>query len=163
MILTIKRHVDDTDIYRALNVSSATFTDRGSSRSAGTLLRASFPEVSPLLLQKQFLHQSILLLLQETGDFSIGMVLNLVSTDSFEIQLSDGSFAELPIRYGGPGGDLIWLNGNPVLKEVEIGKPIGGRDDDDENFGPAQWIKLLRVWHSGIRQRDFFLVRGFCV
>jgi hypothetical protein len=116
-------YIDDTDIFRALNVP-----DKGSI-SPGALLRASFREVSPFLLQGQFLHKSTLLLLQDTESFSVGLVLNLPTTDTYTIELSDGSLAEFPIRYGGPGGDeessLVWLHSKDVLKRNGIGKAVG--------------------------------------
>jgi hypothetical protein len=154
-------YLEDSDIYRALNV----VIDQPPVK-AGTLLRGSSLQVSPFLFQNQFFHKSSILLLQDIDSFSVGLVLNLPTTDSYTIQL-DGSTAEFPIRYGGPSGadgedTLVWLHCSKGLKNMGIGKPPV--DGDENSVWTCTLDQVIRSLESGLADtRDFILVQGFCV
>jgi putative AlgH/UPF0301 family transcriptional regulator len=153
--------LEDSDIYRALNAADQPPV------GAGTLLRGSSLQVSPFLLQDQFFHKSLILILQETDSFSIGIVLNLPTPDSYIVELSDGSTVDFAIRYGGPSGDdgaepLLWLHCSEALKKMGVGQPLPNGDVT------GVWTcSLDQVIHAIetelITPGDFMLVQGFCV
>jgi hypothetical protein len=157
--------IDDSDIYRALKAATQTRI------SAGTLLRAgSALAVSPFLLRDQFLHKSTILILQETEAFSVGLVLNLPTTDSYTVEMSNGRSAEFTIRYGGTSGGgsdedngeetLVWLHCSKELKHDGIGKPLGG----DSGVWTCSVGQVVDALESGLAgPGEFILVQGFCV
>jgi hypothetical protein len=155
--------IDDSDIYRALKAANQTRI------SAGTLLRAgSALAVSPFLLWEQFLHKSTILILQETEAFSVGLVLNLPTTDSYTVAMSNGRSAEFTIRYGGTSGGsdedgeetLVWLHCSKELKRDGIGKPLGG----DSGVWTCTVDQVVDALESGLAgPGEFILVQGFCV
>ena len=134
--------IDDSDIFNALKVASDT-----DSIIPGILLRGSSSPNSPFLLKEQLFHKSTILLLQEDPDASIGVILNLPTTDVYTMVIrekngGDGvSKINFPIRYGGPSGrkdieqPLLWFHNNEVLKEEGIGRPLSTLVDNDDHEG----------------------------
>eukprot|EP00980_Cylindrotheca_fusiformis_P014002 scaffold3653_cov124-Cylindrotheca_fusiformis.AAC.5 len=153
--------LEDADIHRALKAAKDPSCIR-----KGALVRGSMSEVSPFLLQDQFLHKCTLLILQETDEVSLGLVLNLPSTDTYTIDLPTG-VATFPIRYGGPGGEavedpLIWLHFKNILKAKSIGNAIN--KGDPNSVWTCTLDQVIDSIESGIATADdFVLVQGFCV
>lgn len=90
--------------------------------SPGSLVRAS----SPILLDEQVFHQSLVLILQNNDDMTVGVVLNRPSSTSVSL---GGS--RLPVRYGGRFGlepqvkPELWLHcNNPKLQQAKVGEPL---------------------------------------
>jgi putative AlgH/UPF0301 family transcriptional regulator len=105
----------------------------------GALVRASPEERSPFLLEKQELHKSIVLILADDENSSIGVVLNRPSTKGLDIKVSDKNTGEskvvrIAMRFGGQYSvqgqeNLLWLHCSPNLKRSKIGSPVGDRDN----------------------------------
>jgi putative transcriptional regulator len=154
--------IEDSDIYRALKAAGQPSLIR-----IGALVRGSSLDVSPFLLQDQFLHKSTVLILQETDDASLGLVLNLPSTDSYTVEMSNGSTITFPIRYGGPGGDgdedpLIWLHSKESRKTMTIEKKLD--EEDTRGIWACSLEHVIDSIESGIATPDdFIVVQGFCV
>lgn len=70
--------------------------------AAGTMVRSSSASRSPFLLSDQCFHKSIVLILSDTDECSIGVALNLVTDTTHSLFLEDGEEVELVVRYGGP-------------------------------------------------------------
>lgn len=153
--------IEDSDIYRALKAAGQPSLIR-----SGALVRGSSLDVSPYLLQDQFLHKSTILVLQETDDASVGLVLNLPSTDSYQVELMNGTVS-FPIRYGGPGGDndedpLIWLHSKESLKKSNVGKAFN--EGDIRSIWTCTLDDVIDSIAAGLaRADDFILVQGYCV
>jgi putative AlgH/UPF0301 family transcriptional regulator len=113
--------LEDSDIHRALHAADQPPV------AAGSLLRGSSLDVSPFLLHDQFFHKSTILVLQETDALSVGLVLNLPTTDYHSVDLADGTTANFPIRYGGHSGKNNNKNDND-----NINNNIDDDDDDDD-------------------------------
>jgi len=101
----------------------------------GTLVRASPFERSPFLLRDQELHKSVVLILEDDENVSIGAILNRPSAKGLDVNVAerDGRQAHkthLPIRYGGQysvkdSEPLMWLHNSPVLRNANVGTPVG--------------------------------------
>jgi putative AlgH/UPF0301 family transcriptional regulator len=151
--------LEDSDIYRALNAADQPPV------GVGTLLRGSSLQVSPFLLQDQFFHKSVILILQETDSLSVGITLNLPTSESYTVDLSDGSTVDFAIRYGGPSGDdgaepLLWLHCSEALKKMGVGKPIP--NGDVTGVWTCTIDQVIHAIETGFDSGDFILVQGFC-
>lgn len=104
----------------------------------GTLVRASAIDRSPFLLEDQELHKSVILILSDDDNISIGALLNRPVAKGIDIQVSHRDRSSpsaritLPLRFGGQysikGNEpLLWLHCNPVLRSASIGSPLGPR------------------------------------
>ena len=106
----------------------------------GTLLRASSgqSERSPFLLEDQEFHKSIILIIAEDDNTSVGIIMNQPSTKGLEVELIDKKTSEkhnksLPVRFGGQyairgQANLVWLYYSETLREAEVGKSVGFED-----------------------------------
>jgi putative AlgH/UPF0301 family transcriptional regulator len=107
----------------------------------GMLLRASARNPSPFLLQEQYLHKSMVLIVKETEELSLGVILNLPSTNTFLLETPSGKMVEFPVRFGGTNGvmdedaasnddeneeddSLLWFHCSKGLKKLGIGSPV---------------------------------------
>ena len=174
--------IDDSDIYRALRVIEDNDNDK-TQIQPGTVLRGgplSKEGVSPFLVgQDQFFHKSTILVLQDTNIATIGVVLNLPTTDSYSIPLKDGTIANFIIRYGGPsggGGDeddddddtrpLVWLHCSRDLKSKGVGISLasGSSESDDDDVWSCSIDQVIQALNSRWAiPGDFLVVQGFCV
>jgi putative AlgH/UPF0301 family transcriptional regulator len=153
--------VEDFDIYRALDAA------QGDPVGVGSFVRGSSLEVSPFLLFEQLMHQSTILVFQDTESSSVGLILNLPTPDSFLLEMPDGNSIDFPIRYGGPSDvddeqPLIWLHCSMALKSMRIGKPL---DKDGEG---VVWMCTVDQVKQAIDlgyafPEEFMLVQGFTV
>ncbi len=171
---------DDSSIFRALHAASRPPVQPGS------LLRASSEAESPFLLQEQFLHKSTILILQEDDEASIGMVLNLPTTESYSLQINNNTEANFTIRFGGPSsftaahheddtksvfgtveGDddddsMIWLHCSAGLKYLRTGKPLVTGDENGVWTCTTEQVKQAMDL-SFAAVDDFMLVKGLCL
>ena len=170
--------VNDSDIYRELFAADRSQQQTSQQIQAGTILRASSNNVSPFLVgQEQFFHKSTILILQESDICSIGVMLNLPTTDSYQIQLDDGTIVDFIIRYGGPGGGggsddedeyedapFLWLHCSQTLKKMGIGKSLAGTFGKKFGAWSCSIDQVIEALESNLATPDDFLVvQGFCV
>ncbi len=141
----------------------------------GSLLRASSAERSPYLLQDQEFHKSVVLIIAEDENASIGLILNQPSSKSMEMELIDkvtGKKAEiaLPIRFGGQyairgQSALIWLHHNKKLRDENIGSPIGDSKSDghSEIWKCSQSDATSAISDGLAKPSDFLIVSGLSI
>jgi putative AlgH/UPF0301 family transcriptional regulator len=108
---------------------------RGEYVTEGSLLRASPADRSPFLLQDQALHKSVVLIISEGENISVGVILNRPAAKGLDMQITDKSTGKcktvtLPLRFGGQyavkGEDpLLWLHCNPRLRAAQVGLEVG--------------------------------------
>lgn len=107
---------------------------KAGSVGVGSVLRASSADRSPFLLEDQEFHKSIILLIAEDDNTSVGLILNEPSSKGFEMELRDkkGQSKEvvLPVRFGGQyairgQAPLVWLHYSEALREAKCGSPVG--------------------------------------
>jgi putative AlgH/UPF0301 family transcriptional regulator len=149
----------DFDIYRALNAAQEDPV------GVGSFVRGSSLEVSPFLLFEQLLHQSTVLIFQDTESTSVGLILNLPTPDSFLLEMPGGKNIDFPVRYGGPSDvddeqPLIWLHCSMALKGMRIGRPLDGEG--------IVWTCTVDQVKQAIDlgyafPEEFMLVQGFTV
>lgn len=92
-------------------------------RAPGTVLRAC----RPFLLNSQEFHKSLLLVLEDTPNALIGVLLNLPGADCVTIEEET-----LSIRHGGKYGvkgepvkPVTWYHSSEVLREAKVGHALG--------------------------------------
>lgn len=135
----------------------------------GTLLRASGSERSPFLLQEQELHKSVVLVLSDDDEVSIGAILNRPAAKGLDIQIANKQDEELgritlPLRFGGQfaikGEDNHqWLHCNSVLRMAGLGKPIG--EDHIDGVWQCTADDVTLAISKGLAvPEDFFVVTG---
>ena len=72
----------------------------------GSLLRGAPRQPSPFLLCDQFLHKSVVLVWQQSQEYSLGLLLNRVTSAVHMLRTADGRVvAQVPVRYGGSCGN----------------------------------------------------------
>lgn len=73
---------------------------------AGSIVRASSKTISPFLLDYQELHKSLVLILSDDEELSVGVILNRPSTQGLEVHMEDPASgvqrtATVTLRFGG--------------------------------------------------------------
>ncbi len=148
----------------------------------GTLIRGS-SSGNPFLLSEQEYHKSLILIVQDDHELSVGLILNHPTSRSFNITFLDESSIfrkmssiQLPIRfggcYGGPtihdsnddGNDhkpLFILHMNEELRDAKIGQPIGQMTDGIWSCSADECISAI-VNHLA-SPNDFMYIDGFCL
>lgn len=143
----------------------------------GTLIRGS-SNGTPFLFEDQEFHKSLMLVVQDDYELSVGLLLNQPSTKSFDFTFRDQSTffdnlktIKLPIRYGGALGascddgdnrPLFILHMNAGLREANVGEPVG------EHYPDGVWSCTMDQCLDAIADRiaspeDFMSVDGFCL
>jgi Uncharacterized ACR, COG1678 len=127
-------------------------------------------------LKDQLFHKSIILLLQEDSEASVGIILNLPTTETYTLDAAGivhGKPVVIPIRYGGPSGKataeqpLFWLHDNLLLKEKGVGRClfIQSQNCEPKSSGFPFVCTEAEVAHAiqdtPSTKDDFILVRGF--
>eukprot|EP00533_Pseudo-nitzschia_delicatissima_P009939 CAMPEP_0116086080 /NCGR_PEP_ID=MMETSP0327-20121206/4664_1 /TAXON_ID=44447 /ORGANISM="Pseudo-nitzschia delicatissima, Strain B596" /LENGTH=581 /DNA_ID=CAMNT_0003577107 /DNA_START=66 /DNA_END=1811 /DNA_ORIENTATION=- len=122
----------------------------------GTLVRSS----APIFLEEQVFHQSLVLILKNTEEMTVGVVLNRPYSTSVTI---DGT--TVPVRYGGryelddEGLPEIWLHCNhQQLQEARIGEPISEHGDPDSIFWQCTRQDVETAVEGGLAKADDFLI-----
>lgn len=137
----------------------------------GSLLRASPEDRSPFLLQNQELHKSIVLIIADDGDVTVGAMLNRPVNRGLDISVSEKETGQsrkisLPLRFGGQydvkGGEpLLWLHCNPSLRLARIGSPVG---DNEQGVWKCTADDVASAITKGLAKADdFFVVTGVSV
>jgi putative AlgH/UPF0301 family transcriptional regulator len=127
----------------------------------GTLVRAS----SPILLDEQVFHQSLVLILSNNDEVTTGVVLNRPSSKSIEI-----GGIRLPVRFGGrfglegKGKPKIWFHcHHKELQDANVGEPI----TQDKSGKSAFWKCTKEDTESaitvGLAKAKDFVVEGISV
>jgi putative AlgH/UPF0301 family transcriptional regulator len=147
---------------------------RGRDVQVGMLLRASSADRSPFLLDKQQLHKSIILVISDDDEVSIGVMLNRPTPNAVEMKIVDRKTGvrrtvAIPVRYGGEyavkgRAPLLWLHCNENLRKSGIGAPLGA----DSNAAASIWSCHPDQVTSAIEQQlakphDFMVVSGVTV
>ena len=120
--------IDDA-IERAAKVS------RSQEVTEGSIVRGSSAERSPFLLSNQELHKSLILIINDDPNISVGVILNRPSTKAIDIEIKDQKTlksrkVQLPLRFGGQFAvkgtePLLWLHSSEQCREAELGTPLG--------------------------------------
>ncbi len=129
-------------------------------RPAGTILRAS----KPFLLNHQEFHKALLLVLEDTLDATIGVLLNLPGPNTTSVENDT-----VPVRYGGTFGiqgetqkPITYYHNDESLKDAKIGTPVG-------RFSHSGiWTCTREGVETAIEMGlanldDFLVVQGACV
>jgi putative AlgH/UPF0301 family transcriptional regulator len=132
--------LDSTQELQGLNpvdrlIKRVSATSLGEAVADGALVRASPVDRSPFLLDGQELHKSLVLIISEDDQMTVGVILNRPGAKGLEVRVQEkgtGKSKQLkvPLRYGGQfsvkGSEpLLWLHCNSVLKAAKIGSPVG--------------------------------------
>jgi hypothetical protein len=129
-------------------------------RPAGTIfLRAS----KPFLLNHQDFHKALLLVLEDTLDATIGVLLNLPGPNTTSVENDT-----VPVRYGGKFGiqgetqkPITYYHNDQSLKDAKIGTPVGF---SHSGIWTCSRESLENAIEMGIANLDDFLfVQGACV
>jgi putative AlgH/UPF0301 family transcriptional regulator len=157
---------------------SATSSLAQSTITAGTLLRAAPTERSPFLLQGQEFHKSLILILSDDENLTVGVILNRPIAKGLDVRVQEKESGQakkqlkVPLRYGGPfavkGSEpLVWLHCNPALKLAQIGAPLGGSstsNTDDSGIWKCAAQDLIAAVGTGVATpEDFMVVAGVSV
>ncbi|VEU44289.1 unnamed protein product [Pseudo-nitzschia multistriata] len=161
--------IDDADIFRVLK-AAATPTPV----MQGSILRGSSSPSSPYVTSSQLFYKSTILLLQDTPEASVGVMLNLPTKDAYVLRLEDKDY-HFTVRYGGPSGKggeedpYFWFHDCDVLKEEGIGLPVSFSNAHPERSDPHGIhvcdIEDVReaVQRKLVQADEFLLVQGFCL
>jgi len=140
----------------------------------GKMLRASAGRHSPFLLHDQEFHQSLVLLIQDDKNISVGVMLNLPSTQSVDFDaLRDDDTStvtnSLPVRYGGRYGvkgqsekPFIWLHCSDDLRSARVGSALGF-DSDHPIWSCTREDAETAVRMGLALPSDFMVISGFSV
>lgn len=112
---------------------------RGEDITEGSLVRASSADRSPFLLEGQELHKSVVLIISDNEEITVGVILNRPAAKGLDIQITEKEtgttrMITLPLRFGGQyavkGSEpLLWLHCNSILRAAKVGSPVGDQKD----------------------------------
>ncbi len=129
------------------------------------VLRAS--ESANFILEKQYLHKSVLIVLDDSPVATVAIVLNRRTSNTVLFQRrseAEGDGRRRAILFGGEytskQGRLFWLHRSETLKAGGVGSPLGAAGE--------LWLcdgeEALKALQAGTAtEADFLLVRGFCL
>lgn len=108
---------------------------KGRDVQVGMLVRASSADRSPFLLDKQQLHKSVVLVISDDDELTVGVMLNRPTPKFIEVNIANKKIDKkrtvaIPIRYGGEyavrgRAPLLWLHCNENMRKLNIGAPLG--------------------------------------
>jgi len=120
-------------------IKMVTAVSRGEDVTEGTLVRASPVDRSPFLLENQEFHKSIVLVILDNEEMTVGAILNRPTAKGLDIQITEKDSGKknactLPLRFGGQyavkGSEpFLWLHCLPALRTKGIGDPVGLQQD----------------------------------
>jgi len=139
---------------------------------AGRMLRSSSSQRPPFLLDNQEFHHSLVLIIQDNPIVSIGIILNLPSNRTVEVDVVGGDGikrkAILPVRFGGRYGvkeekkkPIFWYHCNEILRDAKVGTPVG--DDHDGIWSCTQEDAEVALELGMATPSDFIVVGGFSI
>lgn len=164
---------EDNDILDALLSKAAASKSFGSEVTVGSVLRSSdASHYNPFLLSDQEYHKSILLIVQDDEELSVGVILNLPTASHIQMEFDneksgDHSTFAIPERYGGRFSDasdddvLLWFHCNDLLKEKKIGEPLGMDVNSVWNVSPEDAATAIAKGEA--RAKDFLVVSGLSI
>eukprot|EP00571_Detonula_confervacea_P013913 CAMPEP_0172302224 /NCGR_PEP_ID=MMETSP1058-20130122/3962_1 /TAXON_ID=83371 /ORGANISM="Detonula confervacea, Strain CCMP 353" /LENGTH=660 /DNA_ID=CAMNT_0013012629 /DNA_START=40 /DNA_END=2022 /DNA_ORIENTATION=- len=134
--------------------------------TAGTVLRGSSADRSPFLLQKQELHHSLILVVLEDDNVSLGCMLNHPATKGYEVDGGKKGTLSIPIRYGGDyaikgQSPLMWLHCNKKLGDSGLGTSLG--DQSKGIYTCTQEDATEAISYGVANVGDFLIMSGVCV
>lgn len=137
-------------------------SERACNLAPGTLVRSS----TPILLDEQVFHQSLVLILQNDDNMAVGIVLNRPYSTSVSI-----AGKSLPLRYGGrfrldvEGVSELWLHcDHHILQEAKIGEPISEDGKAHSIFWKCSREDAETAVEVGLANaEDFLVVSGLSV
>lgn len=146
----------------------------GTEVRVGSVLRSSASlHYNPFLLSDQEYHKSILLMIQDDDDMSVGVILNMPSSSTVSLEFTNErtgvqkSFM-IPERYGGRFSEaeeeevMLWFHCNDELKSKGIGNPL---DDTTEysiwSISPDDAANVIATGEA--TAEDFIVVSGLSV
>ena len=132
----------------------------------GALVRASAAERSPFLLDNQVLHKSVVLILKDEDQATVGVVLNRPSTQGLDIKVENQDTGKekkerISMCYGGPysiqglDNSILWLHCSKALSDAKIGNPVG--PDQAHNIHMCSMQDVMKGVGSGLAKADEFL------
>jgi Putative transcriptional regulator len=136
----------------------------------GSLLRTSSMDRSPFLLEDQEFHKSIVLIIADDGNASVGLILNKPSSRGLKMDLVDRKTGvrrqiEIPVRFGGQyairgQGAVVWLHNNDELRKANVGKNVGPQD----GIWTCSQDDATAAISAGIaKPSDFLIVSGLSI
>lgn len=137
----------------------------------GSILRASPADRSPYLLSNQQLHKSVVLVISDDENLTIGCMLNRPVARGVELEITDKATmkskkVKVPLRFGGEyavkGGEtMLWLHANPKLRSENIGAEVGPAST---GIWKCSQEEATRAMASGIaKPEDFIIISGVSV
>jgi len=143
----------------------------GEEVTEGTIVRASSADRSPFLLDDQELHKSLILVISDDENLSVGVILNRPAAKGIDIQIKDKNTGQtrtevIALRYGGQyairGSEpLIWLHRSNSLKSAGVGAELG---DGKNGIYKCSSDDVSASIEQGIaRPEDFLVVSGVSV
>mmetsp|Transcript_28154 Transcript_28154/g.51280 ORF Transcript_28154/g.51280 Transcript_28154/m.51280 type:complete len:712 (-) Transcript_28154:4-2139(-) len=140
--------------------------------TVGSLVRASSADRSPFLLQKQEFHKSLVLIISDDENLTVGCILNRPASKGLTLEQIDKKTLEkktltMPLRFGGEYAvkgkeNLLWLHCNPDLREANVGSEVGVASKD--NIWKCTQDEALGAVSNGLATpSDFLVVSGVCV
>jgi putative AlgH/UPF0301 family transcriptional regulator len=161
--------VEKVSVDRLMDRASA--AARGVDITEGTMLRAASADRSPFLLDNQALHKSIVLVVSDDDNISVGVILNRPAAKGLDMQITDKTSGKtktvtLPLRYGGQyavkGQDpLLWLHCNPRLRAAEVGSEVGTGKNTIYKCSSEQVTSA--IGQGLAKPEDFLVVSGVTV
>jgi putative AlgH/UPF0301 family transcriptional regulator len=162
----MKSSIRSNPLDRILQRVATTASEASLTITAGTVVRASSMERSPFLLDCQELHKSIVLILSDDENLTVGVILNRPGAKGLDVRIQDkinvSSKLQLkvPLRYGGQFAikgteSLLWLHCNPKLKSAKIGTPIG---ENTDGIWKCSANDMISVVGKGLVKPDVFVV-----
>jgi len=138
---------------------------RGEDMAEGTIVRASSADRSPFLLEDQELHRSVVLIISDDENISVGVILNRPAAKGLDIQITEKETGErktiaVPIRFGGQyavkGSEpLLWLHCSPILRAAKVGCPVGVQEGC---FWKCTADDVISAVSKGLATPDDFMV-----
>ena len=150
---------------------------RGDEVRPGTLVRAANRDRSPFLLHDQELHKSVVLVLSDDDQITVGAILNRPAAKGLDIRIEGGGGGAsrrvtLPLRFGGQysvkeGEPLVWLHCHSLLRAAGVGQPLAPASHPRKGHGGI-WKCTAADVTAAIGQglatpQDFFVVTGVTV
>ena len=114
----------------AVNEEESILTNYSSYIGPGTLVRAVSPPTNDILLYETEFIQSIIVILEDTSESTVGIILNHVLPAAVEVKENDDA---LPLRYGGPIDVPSWRFGTYRDDEDDMNNEEIGDDDESED------------------------------
>ena len=140
-------------------------TARGQNVVEGTLVRASSQPRSPFLLETQEMHKSIVLIISDDENISVGVILNRPSAKGLDVQMIDKTTrmkrtVVIPLRYGGQyavkGSEpLLWLHSSTSLRAAGVGSEVGLNQN---NIWKCTKDDVTSAISQGVATPDDFIV-----